>query len=354
MPPLSLCIQVCCIVFSINEVFSFVEKINRLRNAFTIVLRQSQIVNIHRLPKLQSHVDVYDNVVCAENLLKAHSVSKIGGLGHTVFDRKSTSPRTSVETLIDTILNNVNDESRYAEYWWRDEWINLDAHADIDENLAKEDTSVPYRYPESGHVLYLQIGPSVEGPTLLLLNNYTSLISIPAVNGRLLRFNGTTVHAVPRPALAYIDEEEGGTNHEIFSRIRRIDGEESDETTIYLRSVLLFNTWNGPTPPYKVETTISNKVKSYENIEVSKTCQCNPMTVWLKQPLLPVTNGGLIDENDQIRIKMGLLGDKIRRGRTSRYIELLGHKQVKIALKSKKDVYITPIKEKESILPFSL
>jgi hypothetical protein len=201
--------------------------------------------------------------------------------------------------------------------------------------------------------LYLQIGPSVEGPTLLFLNNYTSLISVPAVNGRLLRFDGTSVHAVPRPALAYIDEEEGGSNHEIFNRIRRPEGEETDETTLFLRSVLLFNTWNDPTPPFQVKLELSEIVKEYElnNLNTVITpCNCNPVTTWSKQNPINLSKNGFLDDekNPKIRIKVGLLGDKIRRGRTSRYIELLGPKHVKTALLSKHDMYITPITEKSS------
>lgn len=48
---------------------------------------------------------------------------------------------------------------RYAEYWWRDEWMSLDAHRDADEVLAR--TEKQLRYPDFGHVLYLGVGKQV-------------------------------------------------------------------------------------------------------------------------------------------------------------------------------------------------
>ncbi len=48
---------------------------------------------------------------------------------------------------------------RYAEYWWRDEWMSLDAHRDADEVLARTERKL--RYPHFGHVLYLAVGKQV-------------------------------------------------------------------------------------------------------------------------------------------------------------------------------------------------
>lgn len=47
-----------------------------------------------------------------------------------------------------------------VEYWSRGQYINLDAHADIDENTLKEEGVL--RCPKHGHVLYLQIANSKE------------------------------------------------------------------------------------------------------------------------------------------------------------------------------------------------
>ena len=98
----------------------------------------------------------------------------------------------------------------------RQEWRSIEAHADVDEFLAKKEdaegkgTVTSFRYPVNGHVLYLQKGSQVRGPTcvfpdrrsggeLLREGNDVEVFTVPAVPGRLLRFRGDYLHAVPRP-----------------------------------------------------------------------------------------------------------------------------------------------------------
>ena len=50
-----------------------------------------------------------------------------------------------------------------VEYWSRSQYINLDAHADIDENTLKDEGVL--RCPRHGHVLYLQIANSDVEPS---------------------------------------------------------------------------------------------------------------------------------------------------------------------------------------------
>jgi hypothetical protein len=54
------------------------------------------------------------------------------------------------------------------------------------------------------------------------------------------------MHAVPRPTLAYLDPSEGGSNDVLWTRKRKKADGSCDESTIYKRSVLLFNTWSCP------------------------------------------------------------------------------------------------------------
>mmetsp|Transcript_24550 Transcript_24550/g.28423 ORF Transcript_24550/g.28423 Transcript_24550/m.28423 type:complete len:159 (+) Transcript_24550:255-731(+) len=102
--------------------------------------------------------------------------------------------------------NNNNNRRQYVEYWTRQEWRHIEAHADVDEHRAKEhdsrilpSTTVPntnnedddqhhasasasYRYPTKGHVLYLQVGTKVRGPTCVFPNIQTGgelLSSVP-------------------------------------------------------------------------------------------------------------------------------------------------------------------------------
>lgn len=81
---------------------------------------------------------------------------------------------------------------------------------DVDENLAKSDSKLPFRYPLRGHVLYLQVGTDVRGqPTCVFTGVHSGgdlvrpesfeLSVVPAVPGRLLRLKGDLLHVVPRP-----------------------------------------------------------------------------------------------------------------------------------------------------------
>jgi hypothetical protein len=84
----------------------------------------------------------------------------------------------------------------------------------MDEGWGRltEDSQAPYMHPEMGHVLYLDIGKSVQGLTIVwnvtnggefYQQRTSEMIVIPAVQGRLLRFQGNALHSVPRPADLY-------------------------------------------------------------------------------------------------------------------------------------------------------
>jgi hypothetical protein len=213
-----------------------------------------------------------------------HQAAKQAGLGHKVFARPLVTGTTSnnnsnnnvIEQALDEILYEIGDDTKYVEYWTRQEWRSIEAHADVDEFLAKQqqqqqdgtaggEAPPSFRYPDHGHVLYLQVGTNVRGPTCVFpdrksggdllrpttttennddgLSNHNHnhdvpLVTVPAVPGRVLRFDGSYLHAVPRPAdlwllkftrgaPSYRPEEEWG------------------------RSVILFNTW-GDKPPQDV------------------------------------------------------------------------------------------------------
>ena len=185
-------------------------------------------------------------------------------------------PNSTLEHSLDALLSELGDESPFVEWWARDEWINLDAHRDIDELLARQ--GGPHRTPNHGHVLYLAVGAAVAeqgGPTVLwphakvgsdnaggggvggggdngggdtragvaafsdaLKAATTAMIVVPARPSRLLRFSGDIMHSVPRPPLSYIDLDEGGTGGRIHTRVSRMPGDE--ESTLFRRSVVLF------------------------------------------------------------------------------------------------------------------
>ena len=323
---------------------------------------------------------VWDNVFDASSLHTVDEAAKKGGLSHTLYDRQHVKrPRNAIESAIESVLTQLHDPSRFVEYWWRDEWINLEAHADVDEALAKAGGGL--RYPVSGHVLYLSVGASVRGPTVLFLNPYQgSMVVVPAASSRLLRFTGDLVHAVPRPPLAYLDMEEGGTNHELWTRVRRIDGVVSEETTVYRRSVLLFNTWAEPPldvssdakTVHLITTTCTSASTTTQedngNEESISRAACHPKATWVESTCLHYPHHQLdkkaedvsteaakskSDSNisttssstDLIRVKIGLLGDKERRGQSLRNVELLAPRAIRDTLSdavcvSSVDIYL--------------
>jgi len=180
----------------------------------------------------------------------------------------------------------------YVEYWTRQQWQHILAHQDMDEGwerrLQKErhecqerrraaanksggtpsdeneencDTMSSdrgFRHPVTGQVLFLKIGPEVQGPTVvfdvlkgsdLVAPNRASktngdnttaatattkttktitMASVPTLEGRLLRFRGDRLHAVPRPYDVYWTFDQS-RNH--------------IHTPQTQRSVLLFNLW---------------------------------------------------------------------------------------------------------------
>lgn len=284
-----------------------------------------------------SSVSVFDNVLDGLTCSIVDNQVKLGGLGHTVFIREF-SPRTSVESVIHSILLSMNDSSPIVEYWWREEWMNLEMHRDVDEKLALDQG--PIRFPKHAHVLYLSVGVEVFGPTVVFHDSSESLTSafdmvtiVPALTGRLLRFNGDMMHAVPRPALAYFDPSVGGTNTELWTRRRPID-ENDPELSILRRSVLLFNTWI-ESPPHEISLLPpSGTLDAHSKLREEKAnfCdECRPRMDWNEVKAVSAANNYPVDKDGKssVRLKIGLLGDIRRRERTERYINVYAPAAIK-------------------------
>lgn len=206
-------------IFNVSPVFSLLKSYK-----YSITMIQS--------------VHVYDKVIDTTYITKAIDTVACadGSLGHCCFTRYTSVPncppvknlpRTPIESIIDTLLEELGDDSDIVEYWFRDEWVNLEAHRDVDEKFTQVEDGV-FRFPRNAHVLYLHVGEEVHGPTLVWHDkndfnlseddfkfhpkNCDKMVVVPAVEGRLLRFSGNMLHSVPRPTFAYLDDEEGGTN----------------------------------------------------------------------------------------------------------------------------------------------
>ena len=273
-------------------------------------------------------VKVFDGVLDDVTCKNVDYQVKFGGLGHSVFLRESPC-RTSVESVIDSILTSAGDDSPIVEYWWREEWMNLEMHRDLDEKLAVQQG--PVRFPNHAHVLYLNVGEQVNGPTVVLHDSsdrskksFDKISVVPALTGRLLRFDGDMMHAVPRPPLAYFDEAEGGTNLELWNRRRPVD-ENDPELSVFRRSVLLFNTWSD-VPPHEIPQTPPPGTLKESDSEINKGEKlrtCLPRDLWRESDIdssESVAVGG--SEDRSVRLKIGLLGDIRRRERTDKYLNL--------------------------------
>ena len=176
-------------------------------------------------------IAVFDGVFSAAACSAAHNAAAARGLGHALYSRHD-EPRSPLEHVMESFLSEMADDAPFVEYWSRQEWRHIECHADVDEKLAADGGA--FRWPDHGHVLYLDVGKQVAGPTCLWEACCDdpfggALTVVPAVGGRVLRFDGRLQHAVPCPSDVWLSP---------FTKSLSGSAEE------LRRSVLLFSTWN--------------------------------------------------------------------------------------------------------------
>ena len=44
-----------------------------------------------------------------------------------------SAPRTTIEAALDSFLDEIGDPAPNVEYWSRQEWRHIEAHADVDD-----------------------------------------------------------------------------------------------------------------------------------------------------------------------------------------------------------------------------
>lgn len=297
-------------------------------------------------------VSVWDNVVPLKVRNDLHKEASSSGLGHRVFRRgKHTN---TIERALDGILEELTgdgtQEEQYVEYWARQEWRHIEAHADVDEHLARSQDAAghlehAFQYPTRGHVLYLQVGTEVKGPTCLFPNRSSGgdllspvksnnmdtgggsaaaaeveLVTVPAVPGRLLRFHGNILHAVPRP-----------TDLWLLLFVKGTQEFEPEET--WGRSVILFNTW--PASPQDIHTEErQHRESNMLEGEISRDySMCHSRHTW--QPLdvaIPPTEVSKEETKHTESTKIWLLGNERRRNHMMRTIKLLAPEEIRSAL----------------------
>ena len=252
--------------------------------------------------------------------------------------------RTIMEAALCSLLDEIGDESRYVEYWWRAEWKNMDVHRDVDEAFCRSrrtpDGFGVQRCPDFGHVLYLDVEPGVRGPTCvwdeervdideeLAANGgddaraggaprrLTTLYTVPAVSNRLLRFRGDLLHAVPQPTLAWLDG--------LTDDVDAVPSARAPSSSMR-RAVVLFNTWRDPPMlPSAADPPAAKAAASFATLALPP--RCVPRLEWSEVTLSSAagsapsegTKGG--DSSGGVampsaaQLRAPLLGDACRRG----------------------------------------
>lgn len=312
-------------------------------------------------------LSVWDGVLGSDQRMALHRYASKAGLEHKSFSRplaQGDEGNNIIERTLDAILTEIerkdseaqSNKQQYVEYWTRQEWRHIEAHSDVDEALAKMHDQNPslliddeleskfsttfskthgFRFPTNGHVLYLQVGSEVKGPTCvfpsrssggdLLQSNEQNeeactteddnnnenggikLITVPAVAGRLLRFDGRDLHAVPRP-------------HDLWMLPFVKGGAEYKPEEVWGRSVILFNVWPGEEdPPLDVPLDTNGGGEEIHTNEL-----CNGFSEWNEVDVVQSTQTEVPDAQESNQsVKVWLLGNERRRGYSMRTANLL-------------------------------
>ena len=285
---------------------------------------------------------VWDGVFTTSACHYLHTASSIGQLGdeqHTVFHRADAPPRTPLESALHSVLTELGDDSPIVEYWWRDEWENIDAHADVDEFLFEDEGTL--RYPTNAHVLYLNVGESVRGPTVVWdrvddaecgARAFGPLTAVPARTGRLLRFQGDRMHAVPRPPDLWLECD---LTAQAKAEAAHAEVAHNDDLT---RSVVLFNTWQ--TAPLDVDIAPATDplvavkefaadfggaaVEDLVAVMATPDAKCQPHDRWhrLSPRVAADAVAAGVEETSPLPFRVRLMGSKRRHQHADASIEL--------------------------------
>jgi hypothetical protein len=207
-----------------------------------------------------------------------------------------------IEKLLSSILCELDDESRFVEYWWRGHWNSHVLHRDIDELLLINENVE--RFPRNAHVLYLNFDEELSlqngGHTVVLEDSsmHRQLYVVPPRPGRLLRFQGHLLHGVPRPAFEFYlrDQEPEWIQHATSSL--GLEALLNDSKTKVERSVLLFNTW-GDEPPVSVQNFSQQLGKLAYGVKADLSPICQPFHKWQTAPFISPKRK-ILQNNDAI------------------------------------------------------
>ena len=167
------------------------------------------------------------------------------------------------------------------------------------------------------------------------------VITVPAVAGRLLRFEGSMLHAVPRPTDVWLLPFVQGTSL-------------TDPPEEWGRSVILFNTWHDA-PPKDVPLSLEDTSMGHEDEEtfhVSRNKLCHEWKEWqssfvYQTPCHTVEYSPTISEEStsSTTAKIWLLGTTPRRNHLWRTVNLISPDESKL-----KETLFEPVDSKVVLL----
>ena len=280
-----------------------------------------------------------------------------------VIDRHKHSAKLNcVETALVSWVDAMGEPGRFVEWWWRDEWVDMEAHKDVAEAAAVKGRARSLRYPTTAHVLYLSVDAEVRGPTCVWDQPHgtvSRVAVVPAVAGRVLQFRGDLLHSVPRPSLRYVvpsvdeiafylpeeipDDAFNGppgedatveVDDEIIHKeipdgldFLEIDLDKEDfidEFDITRRIVVLFNTWEESPTELPSKLIPEEGASSHEE---QLSTQCRKRHEWVDVQIEEVTSRSSQSQLAQMAVDytilvVPLLGDRFRRGRDDNAIVL--------------------------------
>jgi hypothetical protein len=280
----------------------------------------------------------------------------------------SSSPAAAAavieETDNDTDTSN-NHQRTIVEYWWRDEYMNLDLHSDIDETVFQDEGILSC--PDTAHVLYLHVQPDLKGPTCVVshfggwntMNHtapVTTMVTVPAVQGRLLRFTGSAMHGVPKPMDRWLFSDEEEKQLRDMEKDEEMDCQTEDDEddndddnkeeveAISERSVLLFNCWSNHGPRGVTTDAIAGTFPEgidFDEDAITYMAQqeqqqrdqwmkdfgpngegvlCQPRSEWIWNNIVDPLQ---IEEDDIALIRVSLMGNKRRRLYPKKHVKLI-------------------------------
>lgn len=187
-----------------------------------------------------SEIEVYDEIFSNEDCInivkefRKYNCESKNIHGH--FNIGDTILNNPIEYMIRDLMNKMGDRSNMAEYWYRECWMDMRCHQDINEYLFRSNKEI--HIPKYGNILYISDG-TYEGATFIFDKDNKNTTLIYPKRGRYTRFRGDMFHYVPCP----------------FSYIL---GDDNKFKGCNRRIVLLFNTWDIFIPDPKMPSPINH------------------------------------------------------------------------------------------------